>query len=271
MRTHLFLLQLLDDFSSLSKETPFHERVGKSLDHDQILSMSAGEAQQLADDVGMKSFFSTTQIASKHERKTAAEYDEQVLDYITEWDNTVTTRVEKAMMLHKKLEQDVLHYENKVSRLRSKAHESEAKGRLLSTQQAERLNRNEMKLNDAWQIHELECGSLCNLFEEIAQHGWNELYPLVSNTLTCEMDRLQREKSCFGYDLPSILQDLKAIVADGAVSNGRQGHLRRELEYKIAENRSLELKVNKLEAAMNGSWTSKAEFFKKLEDSNVEI
>lgn len=247
-----------------------HEYVGKMLDPDQTTNMTANEAQHLADDTGIKSFFSVNQVSSMHEQMTEAEYHEQVLDYTTEWDYIVTTTVEKAMMLHKKLEQDVLHYENKVARLRSKAHETEAKGRLLSSQQSERLNRNEMKLNDSWQIHELACGSLCNLFEEIAEYGWHELYPLVKSTIEWEINRLEREKSTFGFDLPAILAQLKAIVSDSPTDE-QKAHLKKELEVRRAENRCLEHKVNKLEAALHQSWTSKAELLKMLKDTNVEI
>jgi hypothetical protein len=261
---------LLEDFSSLSKETPLHDYVGKMLDPDQTRSMTANETQLLADDTGIKSFFSVNQTLSKHEQEMEAGYHEQVLDYITEWDISVTTKVDRAMMLHKKLEQDVLHYENKVARLRSKAHETEAKGRLLSSKQSARLNRNEMKLNDAWQIHELECGSLCNLFEEIAEYGWHELYPLVKSTVEWEINHMQREKSTFGFDLPAILAQLKAIVPDGPTDE-QKAHLKKELEVRRAENRSLEHKVNKVEAALHKSWTSKAELLKMLEDTNVKI
>eukprot|EP00980_Cylindrotheca_fusiformis_P011340 scaffold2619_cov129-Cylindrotheca_fusiformis.AAC.18 len=261
----------MDDFSSLAKDSPLQEHVCKMLDNNQISSMTAVEAQRLADDIGIRSCFSVYQIASKHEKEMAPDFDELVLDVLTEWDSTVTARVEKAMKLHKKLEQDVLHYENKLSKLRNKAQETEAKGREMSPKQSDRLNRNEKKLNDAWQLHELESGAICNLFEEIAEYGWNELFPVVKSSIDYEITRMKRENSCFGYDLPLILSDLKDSVAGAPATNARTLNIQGQLENERVENRNLEIKVNKAEAALHGSWNSKEELLKELEDSILEM
>ena len=201
---------------------------------------------------------------------SAEEYQEEIVKYVEGWDESVSTRVNKAMLLHKKLEQDVLHYENKVAKLRSQAQDLEAKGKFLSSKQAARLNRNEMKLNDAWQIHELECSSICNLLEEITLQGYHDLYPVVKSSVEWEMQRMEREISTYGLGLPGLLKTLGNTVND--IPKPEQKHqLHKEIVEQRNANRDLARKLNKLQALLRGPWTTKSEFQRVMKEKNVAL
>lgn len=182
----------------------------------------------------------------------------------------VSTQAEKALEVHRKLEQDALHYEDKVAKLRSKAIGAEGKKKVLSSNDAAKLNRNEMKLNDAWQIYEQECGRICNLFEEITHKGWKDLYPLVKNTIQWEIDRMDKETSTSAIYLPRILQDINETM-DGQSSEVDTGNLQSLLDSEKAENRSLMYQVNKIEAVLRGSWETKAELKQILDEKSIQV
>ena len=261
---------MVDDFGNLSATTPLYDLVGKKANLAQIEDIDARKAAQAATAQGVRSYKSIDQLVELQGKVSADEYQQEVVKYVNAWDEAVSTRVNKAMMLHKKLEQDVLHYENKVAKLRSQAHDMEAKGKLLSSKQSARLNRNEMKLNDAWQIHELECSSICNLLEEITLQGWHDLFPLVRSSIEWEIRRMEREIATYGLGLPGLLKTLGNTVNDVPMPETKH-HLRKEIAEQRNVNRDLARKINNLQTALKGSWTTKAEFQKVIHEKNIEL
>ncbi|KAL3931099.1 MAG: hypothetical protein SGBAC_011464 [Bacillariaceae sp.] len=262
--------QMVNDFGSLAETTPLYDLVGRKAVLDQIEEIDARKAAEVAKAQGVRSYKSIDQLVELQGKVSADEYQEEIVKYIEAWDEAVSTRVNKAMMLHKKLEQDVLHYENKVAKLRNQAQSLEAKGKLLSSKQATRLNRNEMKLNDSWQIHELESSSICNLLEEITLEGWHDLFPLVRSSIEWEIRRMEREIATYGLGLPGLLKSLGSTVNDIPMPEAKH-HIRKEIVEQRNLNRDLERKINELQAALKGSWTTKAEFQKVMEESNIEL
>eukprot|EP00526_Cylindrotheca_closterium_P003055 CAMPEP_0113620906 /NCGR_PEP_ID=MMETSP0017_2-20120614/10664_1 /TAXON_ID=2856 /ORGANISM="Cylindrotheca closterium" /LENGTH=1444 /DNA_ID=CAMNT_0000530601 /DNA_START=213 /DNA_END=4547 /DNA_ORIENTATION=+ /assembly_acc=CAM_ASM_000147 len=262
--------EMVNDFGSLSETTPLYDLVGKKANLDQIDEINARKAAEACKAQGIRSYKSIDQLVELQGKASADEYQEEMVKYVDAWDEAVSTRVNKAMMLHKKLEQDVLHYENKVAKLRTQAHDLEAKGKFLSTKQAARLNRNEMKLNDAWQIHELECSAICNLLEEITIEGWHDLFPLVRSSVEWEIRRMEREISTYGLGLPGLLKTLGKTVNDVPIPETKH-HLRKEIAEQQNLNRELERKINQLQTALKGSWTTKTEFQKVMQAENIEL
>lgn len=261
---------MVDDFGSFSETTPLYNLVGKKANLSQIEDIDARKAAIASKEQGIRSYKSIDQLVELQGKVSAEEYQEEMVKYVEAWDEAVSPRVNKAMMLHKKLEQDVLHYENKVAKLRSQAHDMEAKGKLLSSKQSARMNRNEMKLNDAWQIHELESSSICNLLEEITLHGWHDLFPLVRNNIDWEIRRMEREIATNGLGLPGLLKSLGNTVNDVPIPETKH-HLRKEIAEQRNLNRELERKINKLQTALKGSWNTKAEFQKVVQKENIVL
>lgn len=218
---------MYQEYAVLSKDTPIYDYVGKELNQDALLALddkgkgdgkSDATAEELQlhvksalqlHDQGVPSLASIQQLASIHEKTNAVDYQRHILDYAVEWDEIVTTKIESELAMVKKLQHDRLHYEKKVEVLRKKAVQAEAKGKTISASQEEKLNRNEKKLKDAWQLHEQQAAEACFLIEQVTLHGWKDFYPLVKNTMKWEVNRLGRENVTYGK-LPATLEAMKA-------------------------------------------------------------
>lgn len=123
------------------------------------------------------------------------EYQKDVVNFVTEWEQIITERVESGLKRVRKLASNRLHYERKIETLRNKANELEIKGRTNPTVAVERLSRNEGKLKQAFTVHEKEAGQLCALMESVTHEGYKDLYTLVKNYIEWEINRVGRENS----------------------------------------------------------------------------
>ena len=74
----------------------------------------------------------------------------------------------------------------------------ESKGKQVPASIAQKLVRNEQKLATAWENHEQRAARLCVLLEEVTEGGWKDLYPLVQNSMTLEVNRIARDMASFG-------------------------------------------------------------------------
>lgn len=77
------------------------------------LELQAKSVAQVAEDFGAKSLATLQQVAISHEEVNSKDYQLHVLDYATEWEQIVTSKIDKELVAVKKLQQDRLHYERK--------------------------------------------------------------------------------------------------------------------------------------------------------------
>jgi hypothetical protein len=150
---------------------------------------------------GLHSFGAAQGVANDNEFQT------HVVDYIVDWQVTVTERIDAELKNVKKLERDRRHYQEKVEKLREYASNIEAKGNVPSKGQVEKLNRNEEKLKDAFTTYERQAGKLCVLIEAVTHEGYKDLYPLVKKYTKWEINRTVREHDiaeCLGETLKSL-------------------------------------------------------------------
>lgn len=122
-----------------------------------------------------------------------SEYQTRVIDYATEWIETVTGRVDQALKRVRKLGAERLHYERKIQTLRDKASDLERKGKSSPSSAVERLSRNEIKLKDAFVAHEKEAGKVCVLIETVTREGYKDVYILARNYIQWELNRIGGE------------------------------------------------------------------------------
>jgi hypothetical protein len=217
--------KLFQEFAKLSQGTPLYDHVGKLLDADSLqsieqmgnvslattsegLELQAKSVTQVAEQLGAKSLASLQQLAAAHAKINSVDYQEHVLGYLSEWQQVVTSNVDKQLKAVKKLHYNRLHYEKKVESLRRKVNQIESKGKATPQAVVERLSRNEEKLKDAFENHEQWAGQLCVLLEQVTEHGWKDLYPLLKNTMKWEVNRLGRDNVTYGR-LPATLDVMK--------------------------------------------------------------
>jgi hypothetical protein len=138
------------------------------------------------------------ELAETQQTTRSTEFQESVLDYALDWEEYVTQKVDRELKEVKQLQQSRLHYEKKVESLRKKVNGLDIKGKEIPSDLMGRLDRNEAKLKDAWETHELRASRLCSLIEQVTHAGWKDLYPLVANLMKYEFNRSGGELAMYG-------------------------------------------------------------------------
>jgi hypothetical protein len=143
------------------------------------------------------SFLSVCYNASNHAARLNLKYRNEVIEYCIEWEAVVTSRIDKEVENTKKLREMYNHYLDKVDALRKKVNVQETKGKGVNDTLAEKLQRNEEKLDEASNLFEAAARPLCVLIEEVVLCAWKDLYPMIQATMKFEMERSQQESRTF--------------------------------------------------------------------------
>jgi hypothetical protein len=163
----------------MSEETPLYDHIGKS---SVALPNKGGSvepvsAQQEEKEMGGLSLASIHELALANEKKASEEYEQFILAYAREWEEVVTTRLDQGIKGVQQLQRKKVHYERKVGGLlglRKRVDGLEKKGKEVPNQLAEKLQRNEQKLLDAFNEYELRASEVCVLLEEATEKGWKD-------------------------------------------------------------------------------------------------
>ena len=152
------------------------------------------------------SFLSAYTDASAQSGRYMNEYQSEIIDYIVEWENVVSSRVDKEMKDVNELRKTYNHYQVKVDGLRKKVNSAQAKGKSVNDATAEKLKRNEDKLDEASDEFEEAAAPLCYLFEEVVHNAYKDLYPLVLTMMEWESERSYTESTVFGKFRSDLLE-----------------------------------------------------------------
>jgi hypothetical protein len=246
--------QFFQECASISEETPLYESVGSN-NIPATTSLAQGKA--LVDDFDTpKSMSSVETLAGIYAANSAADFQQQVIDYIIEWTKTVTTKVDAELEAFDRFEEILYHYEIKVAGLRNKSKRKENV----------RLARNEKKLKDAGERRNDQLEKACSLLKAITENSWKDLYPLVEQTMNWETNRLDGEIDTYGMLLPKTLEDMRGGMIAGKCTSQQLVHkpVRVELSKQTRENLKLEYRINNLEEILRGEWSTREEITLKL-------
>ena len=141
---------------------------------DTVNCLAPMAAQHLDDESRALSLASVHQLALMSQKKGSEEYEEFILAYALQWEEIVTSRLDKEIKTVQQLQRKRFHYEKKVGGLRRRTNKMNAKGKEVPAAVTERSQRNEQKLSDAFQSHERGASELCVLLEEATENGWKE-------------------------------------------------------------------------------------------------
>jgi hypothetical protein len=162
----------------MSEGTPLYDHVGKSLEPERLHLVDPQTVQQLEEEMGGLSLASVHQLALMNEKKISEEYDKFMVAYALEWEEIVTSRLDKEIKAVQQLQRKRNHYEKKVSGsllgLRKRTNNIEKNGKEVPPALAEKLQRNEQKLQEAFSLHENSAAKLCALLEEATASGWKD-------------------------------------------------------------------------------------------------
>ena len=153
---------------NLSSTTPIYDPVGDAVEGDSLASI--------------------VQDASQVTRNMDSVFQARIVDYCTEWERAVTSRVDGRIKETNNLRKKVTQYEKKVKPLRRRVNRKEASGKDASTKLKEKLARYETKLKSTLKSHESSAAVLGQLLEQVINKGWKDLAPLVRNLIQWEFE-----------------------------------------------------------------------------------
>ncbi|KAL9186271.1 hypothetical protein ACHAXT_005509 [Thalassiosira profunda] len=130
-----------------------------------------------------ESFKSMFNVASDVNAVYAARYKEWIIRYLEEWESIVTTRVEGKLLQLRKVRDTYVHYSDKVHGLHGQLDKRKAKGSPPKPRLEDKLERNRLKLSGAEEAHHDLARSLISLIEDVTEHYWKDMIPLLHMTI----------------------------------------------------------------------------------------
>jgi hypothetical protein len=167
-----------------------------------MVTLSHKPLSPLFDHVGKAtsatSFARVSASATNQVKRDQHEFSKSIIGYAVEWEDIVTSYGDVKIREVNELQKHRTHYDDKVGKLRETMRKLEAHGKIPSDAATEKINRNEIKLREAWEAHEEAAGKLCVLLDVAVHDGWKDLYPLVMSAMEWEADRAAVENETFG-------------------------------------------------------------------------
>lgn len=140
------------------------------------------------------------ELATKsHDR--AVEFQKKVIDYVTEWDSVVSTRVDAGIKKSVALRRDLDHYDSKVDHLKHSKIPDEDK-----------LGRNADKHTHASDAYETFVVDMCILLEEVTDRSWKDFIPLLARMATWDKKTTDEETVCLAQ-MDEVVEKLAAVAA----------------------------------------------------------
>jgi hypothetical protein len=197
-------LQVAASFASLAKDTPLFDCIG-------LMPSSDRPSNTVC------SYMSTHDIVAAKYKSYMQKYQQFVLEYVIEWEKVVTTRIDNGLKKSDELRRDLDHYQKKTEAIRISVNQAMARGKKVSSDQQERLSRNEEKLINAKQVYNRVATDLCILMEEVTQRSWRDLHPLLIKVSQFDMTLSGDESKIFS-SLNQVVNDLKNIATSNGIS-----------------------------------------------------
>ncbi len=143
-------------------------------------------------------------------------FKEHVLKYTTEWETSVTSRVDAGLKELDKQRLDLEHYTRKFEALRLSANKLMSSGKTVPTATADKLKRNEMKLLHAKHNYEVYSSSFALLISEVTERCWKDLHPLLVKIIQFDSALAADENKYFSL-LNDAAAKLKKIGTDNSL------------------------------------------------------
>lgn len=258
-------LQLYADLTDLSMESPFYDMVGKRLDANALSEATTIEAAiQVADSSQTRSLVGVHQVAQVALPALEAEYQEQLVRYILEWQEVVANKVDNLMKTNEELRIKQHHYRVKLDKLREEKSASDAKGKEFPMRKREKLVRNEEKYRNAVKQHEEKSAELCHMIESVTDLAWQDMMPLVLYSIIWEKKRFDCDEASYGAMFRPVLDSLNEEIARVEAEESAED-LETALSIQKEKHEILKDKLNRLQMALSGDWETKSELFRKFD------
>eukprot|EP00578_Thalassiosira_sp_NH16_P029035 CAMPEP_0181097866 /NCGR_PEP_ID=MMETSP1071-20121207/11801_1 /TAXON_ID=35127 /ORGANISM="Thalassiosira sp., Strain NH16" /LENGTH=591 /DNA_ID=CAMNT_0023180383 /DNA_START=198 /DNA_END=1973 /DNA_ORIENTATION=- len=152
------------------------------------------------------------QLHKKH-KMYATKHKEHILDYATEWERILSTRIVGHLKQSEKLRVDLDHYGKKVEDMHKTMNKTMSKGKSVDDKGVDRLKRNEQKLVQARQEYDRFVNDLCGFMEEVMDRGWKDLHPLLVKMAQFDSTLSNEEASLLGGSMKGVAEQMKGMAA----------------------------------------------------------
>mmetsp|Transcript_12994 Transcript_12994/g.27520 ORF Transcript_12994/g.27520 Transcript_12994/m.27520 type:complete len:308 (+) Transcript_12994:190-1113(+) len=149
-------------------------------------------------------------LASRHEMYTER-YLHFVVEYASEWEKVVVTKITASLKKAEHLRLDLDHYQSKVDGMQQSIRNAVDRGKPVDPNQSERLRRNEDKLAKARDEYETFVSALCVLLEEVTDSCWKDLQPLLIKIIQFEFT-LNSDEARFLQNINHALDALEDVA-----------------------------------------------------------
>lgn len=167
----------------------------------------------------LHSYYDVHKAAYKDSKARLNELSELV-EYVQQWEQTVTNRVKSRYFEYAKHRNSLNHYAKKMEQLLHEEERLREKGRAIKPKQKEKMERNEHKLTGSRETHDSAGESLLMLLDEVLVRSWKDAYPLLNKSIRCEVDYAaiqQKHMSNLGATLEALdgIGQKKSVSMDG--------------------------------------------------------
>ncbi|KAL3811679.1 hypothetical protein ACHAXA_010318 [Cyclostephanos tholiformis] len=138
-------------------------------------------------------------------------YTEHILNYATEWERILTTRITGHLKQSETLRVDLDHYAKKVEDLHKSINKTMTKGKIVGDENVDKLKRNEAKLAQARQEYDRFVNDLCGLMEEVMLRGWKDLHPLLVKMAQFDTTLSNEESTLLRNGMSNVTERLKGM------------------------------------------------------------
>jgi len=257
--------QLYANIADISVESPLYDKVGKKLDANALSEAKTTEAgAEGAEQSQTQSMMSVHQVAQAPQSVLEAEYQEELVGYIMEWQEAVANKVDKLMQANSELRVKQQHYRAKVDKLQEEKFQSEVKGKEFGGRKTEKLVRNVEKHGHAMSEHEEKASEVCHMLESVVNMAWLDMMPLVQQTIAWEAKRYDNDDVSYADMFRPVLKSLNEEILRIEEEETAED-MGAALSIQKEKNEVLKEKLNRLQMAISGDWETKKELFGKFD------
>ena len=161
-------------------------------------------------------------LSSRHEMYTER-YLRYIVEYAVEWEAVVVNKITSSLKKADDLRVDLDHYQAKVESISQSIRGTTDRGKPLDPSIAEKLRRNEDKLQRARNEYESFVSSLCVLLEEVTSSSWKDLQPLLIKIIQFDWT-LNEYEAMFLQSINGSLDGLEEVASKyGLDVNAQEG------------------------------------------------
>jgi len=146
---------------------------------------------KVAEEIGSGSLMAHHQLSAMQEQLNKIDYQNHIVNYIDEWDEVVTSKLDNDVKAVRELAKNRDKYIVKVDKLREKVNKIELKGKKFAPKELnDKLDRNEKKLDECDALYEKKANEVSVVLYEATKRGWVDFYPVIKNVMKFEINRL---------------------------------------------------------------------------------